>query len=277
MDISLTVFLATALLGVIAAVVFALVPALQTVAGDVADTLRQGARTTTAPRQRQWLRNALAVAQVAITLALLFGSGLMLTAADRAVNGAFGFDKKGVLTARLVLPERPVRRTRTAPAVRRHRSRSPAHDSGRLAGGDGQQPPVRRQQRVAASSGLTVSPWSRGDVRYVDYRRITPEFFSTMRIPLLAGRLFNDADRDTTQAVAVVSRSLADRYWPKADPLGRQFSVGDSREPNHRRRRRRRRRARLVPAAPCADGLSASDAGRAVLRRVRRHGPSAIR
>ena len=80
---------------------------MQTVRADVADTLRPGRATTTAPRQRHWLRNSLAAAQVALTLALLFGSGLMLTAADRAVNGAFGFDKHNLLVARLVLPERP--------------------------------------------------------------------------------------------------------------------------------------------------------------------------
>jgi len=230
MDVSLTVFLATALVGVIAAVVFGLVPALKTVAGDVADTLRQGARTTTAPRRRQWLRNALGVAQVAITLALLFGSALMLTAADRAVNGATGFDKQGVLTARLVLPEgpyaEPERRRQFIDTVLDRLRMIPAVSAAAMAsslpyGGS-------TGSREFRPAGVPLEP---GDVRHADYRRITPEFFSALRIPLLAGRLLNDADRDTTQAVAVVSRSLADRYWPNADPLGRQFSVGDSKEP----------------------------------------------
>ena len=61
-------------LGALATLIFALVPAWQTVRGGIADTLRQGARTTTPPRQRLWLRNSLAAAQVALTLALLFSS-----------------------------------------------------------------------------------------------------------------------------------------------------------------------------------------------------------
>jgi putative ABC transport system permease protein len=229
LEVSLTVFGATALVGMIAAVVFGLLPALKTVSGDVADTLRQGARNTTAPKQRQWLRNSLAVAQVAVTLALLFGSALMLTAADRAVNGPTGFDKRGVLTARLVLPERPyaeperrrqfintvLDRLRTIPAV----SVSALTSALPYGGGSG--------SREFRPAGVALQP---GEVRYADYRRITPEFFDAMRIPLLAGRPLNDADRDTTQAVAVVSRSLVDRYWPNADPIGRQFSAGDSKE-----------------------------------------------
>ena len=101
------VFWSTAALGALATLVFALLPALHTARADVADTLRQGSRSTTAPRQRQWLRNALASAQVAVTLALLFGSGLVLSGVNRAVDGAFGFDKRNLLVARVVLPERP--------------------------------------------------------------------------------------------------------------------------------------------------------------------------
>jgi hypothetical protein len=51
-----------------------------------------------------------------------------------------------------------------------------------------------------------------GEVRSVDYRRVTPEYFATMRIPLLAGRAFNEGDRAETTAVALVSRSVASRY-----------------------------------------------------------------
>ena len=82
-------------------------PALQTVRNDVAETLRQGARTVTASSRRDWLRNTLAASQVALTVALLFCAGLMLDARSRAVNGAMGFDQSGLLIARVVLPELP--------------------------------------------------------------------------------------------------------------------------------------------------------------------------
>ncbi len=97
----------TALLGVIATIAFSLLPALHASRASVADTLRESGRTQTASSRRQWIRGSLAVAQVALTLALLFGSGLMLAGADRAVNGALGFNKNNLMTAQLVLPDRP--------------------------------------------------------------------------------------------------------------------------------------------------------------------------
>lgn len=70
--------------------------------------------------------------------------------------------------------------------------------------------------------GVVLQP---GEVRQVDYRRITPEYLETMRIPLLAGRPLNEGDRRDTMAVALVSRSLAARYWNEEDPIGRQFRL----------------------------------------------------
>ncbi|MGH9173187.1 MAG: FtsX-like permease family protein, partial [Vicinamibacterales bacterium] len=70
--------------------------------------------------------------------------------------------------------------------------------------------------------GVTLQP---GEVRRVDYRRITPEYFATMRIPLLAGRALNTGDREETQAVALISRSVVTQYWNDADPIGREFRL----------------------------------------------------
>ena len=77
--------------------VFSMMPALQAIRAQVADSLRQSGRTLTAGRNRQWLRSALATTQIALALALLFASALALTAADRTVNGVLGFDKNNVL------------------------------------------------------------------------------------------------------------------------------------------------------------------------------------
>jgi putative ABC transport system permease protein len=224
MTVSPAVFWATAALGALATMVFALLPAWQTVRADVADTLRHGSRSTTAPRRRQWLRNTLAAAQVAITLALLFGSGLMLTAADGAVSGAFGFDRTNLLVSRVILPERPyadperrrqfmtgvLDRLRTIPAVSAASMVSNLPYTG------------SNSFREFWLDGVTLQP---GEMRYVDYRRATPEYFATIRIPLLAGRVFTEGDREGTTAVAVVSRSVATKYWNDEDPIGRQFRL----------------------------------------------------
>jgi putative ABC transport system permease protein len=224
MAISPAVFLSTAAFGAIATVVFALGPALHTVRRDVADGLRQGTRTTTASRQRHWLRNTLAGAQVATTLALLFGSTLLLSAAGNAVNGAFGFDKRDVLVARVVLPERPYSdpekrrdfinrvlvRLRSIPAV------STASIVSNLPYG------ATNSTRPFHPDGQAVDP---REVRDVHYRRIAPGYLEAMRLPLIAGRDLTEHDRQDTQPVALVSRRLADRYWPNGDALGRQFRL----------------------------------------------------
>ncbi len=224
MDISPVMFWSTAAFGALAIVLFAVVPAFQTVRADLADTLRQGSRATTAPRQRHWLRNTLAATQVAITLALLFGSSLMLSAVDRAINGSLGFDKDSLLVARLVLPEgsyaEPERRRQFINGVLDSMRAIPAVSSAAMAshlpyGGSS-------ASREFWIDGVTLQP---GEAQYVDYRRVTPNYLETMRIPLLAGRALNDDDRRDTQAVAVISRSVADRYWTGHDPIGRQFRL----------------------------------------------------
>lgn len=224
LDISPVVFWSLAAFGLLATLLFALIPAIQTVRADVADTLRPGARTMTAPRQRHWLRNSLAAAQVALTLALLFGSGLILTAANRAVNGAFGFDKHDLLVARLVLPERPYadadRRRQFISGVLERVRAIPAVASGSMVsnlpyGGSS-------ASREFWIDGVTLQP---GEVRRAAYRPATPDYLATMKIPLLSGRGFNDGDRPDTTPVAIISQIVADRYFNDPNPIGRQFRV----------------------------------------------------
>jgi putative ABC transport system permease protein len=224
LTVSPMVFVVTALVGVTATALFALLPALKTVRTDVADTLRHGARTVTPSRQRNWLRSSLGAAQVAITLALVFGSGLMLTAVDRAVNSAVGFDKDNLLVARVVLPERPyedaerrrqfidgvIERVRAVPAV----SDAAMVSNLPYAGGNNSRP--------FWPEGVELQ---QGEVRSVDYRRITPNYFEAIGIPLLGGRSLNSLDRAGSQDVAVVSRVLVERYWPSEDPIGRRFRL----------------------------------------------------
>jgi putative ABC transport system permease protein len=224
LQVSPAVFFVTAGCGVLATMLFALMPALQTVRAEMADTLRQGARTITAPRRRYWMRNALAAAQVALTLALLFGSGLMISAVGRAINGTMGFDKRDLLIARVMLPERPYaeperRRQFISRVLERLRAIPAVSDAAMVsnlpyAGGNNARP--------LWPEGVTLRE---SEARFVDYRRITPEYFQTMRIPLLAGRALSDADTERSEATAVVSKSLADQYWPNADAIGRRFKL----------------------------------------------------
>jgi putative ABC transport system permease protein len=223
-QLSASVFVAMALAAVAATLLFALMPAVHAASAGVSVGLRHGGRTFTSSRQRQWLRSALATAQVALTLALLFGSVLALGGARRAVDGAFGFDKRNLLVGRLMLPERPY-----AEAEKRRQFINKVLDSMRAI------PAVSSVSMISNlpyAGGNTMREfWPEGavldarEVRQVDYRRASPEYFATMRLPLVSGREFNDGDRTDTMPVAIVSGSLVERYWPGQDPLGRRFKI----------------------------------------------------
>ena len=222
--IDFRLFAITALLGTAAMLMFSLVPALQAVRSQVADSLRQSGRTHTAGRSRQWLRSALATSQMALALALLFASTLALSAADRTVNGVLGYDKHNVLVGQLVLPTRTYedpekRRQFVSRVVDTMRTIPAVTDVGMIShipagfGGQG---------RRFYPEGVELTE---GEARAVDFRRVTSGYFPALRIPLVRGRWFNDSDRSESTAVAVVSEGLARRHWGEADPIGKRFKV----------------------------------------------------
>jgi putative ABC transport system permease protein len=227
LQLSPAVFAATAVAAAVATMSFAVFPAVYAARSQVSDGLRHGSRTMTSSRERQWVRSGLATAQVAITLSLLFGSVLATRAAHTAVEGAFGFDKRDLLVARLMLPERPYtepqRRRQFIDGVLDRMRTIPAVESAAMV------------SNLPYAGGNTVREfWPEGalveqrSVQNVDFRRASPDYFSTMRIPVLAGRGFTDADRGDTLAVAIVSKSLVDRYWPGQDPLGKRFKIAEN-------------------------------------------------
>jgi putative ABC transport system permease protein len=223
-EIDLRLFAVTALLGSAAMLTFSLLPALQAVRTQVAESLRQSGRTLTSGRNRQWLRSALATTQMALALALLFASTMALAAADRAVNGVLGFDKQNVLVGQLVFPTRTYedaekRRqfvTKVVEAMRSTPAITQIGVTSHIPAGFG------GNTRRFFPDGVQVTE---SEARAVDFRRVTTEFFSALKIPLLRGRWFDDSDRSDTTPVAVVSTAVAQRYWGDEDPIGKRFKV----------------------------------------------------
>ena len=222
--VDLRLFVVTAVLGTLAMLVFSLVPAFQATRAHVADSLRQSGRTLTPGRRRGWLSSTLATSQVALALALLFGSGLLLSVADRAVNGALGFDKNNVLIGQVVLPERAYadadKRRQFITSVARGMEQIPAvSDVGMTSN-------VPAGFSNASRSFLPEGQDLReNEAPVVDFRRVSDGYFAALRIPLLKGRWFDDRDRTDSTPVAVVSTGLAEGYWPGQDPLGRRFKT----------------------------------------------------
>jgi predicted permease len=173
------------------------------------------------------LRSVLVFAEVAATVTLLVGAGLLLKALWRVQAVDVGFRAEGMLTARTELPmpkyrtpearrgfyDRVLTDIRALPGVT-----SAAYTTGLpLALGGG--------VMAVTSPGIVDDQVSapRASVRFV-----TPDFFSTMRIPLRRGRYLGAQDDATAPFVVVMSESLARRFWPDQDPIGRQITVFNS-------------------------------------------------
>ena len=216
-------FMATALMSGAAVMLFALAPAWRAARQNVSDGLRFGARLTDgAGRQRA--RSLLAVSQIALTLALLVGAGLALMAVYRVTEGPLGFDKSSLLVGRVNLPEsrypsaesrqqfveRVLARLTSLPAVKAASVTSIVPYSGQ----DSSTSFWREQTQPRPSEAVDVSR-----------RRVSPETFETLGIPLVAGRRLTPADRADAPPVAVVSQSLARRFWPDQSALGQRFRV----------------------------------------------------
>jgi len=222
--INVELFAVTALLGTLAMVVFSVLPAVQAVRAQVSDTLRQSGRSLTPGRNRQWLRSALAVTQVALALALLFASAMSITAADKTVNGLLGFDKENVLVAQLNLPERSY-----GDADTRRRFITEVTDAMRG---------IPAVVHIGATSIIPAAfnnnsrrffpegtDLKENEARFANYRSATSDYFAALKIPLVRGRLFDDSDRVDSPPTAVVSAALAAAYWGDADPIGKRFKL----------------------------------------------------
>jgi putative ABC transport system permease protein len=223
LSIDVTVFGFAAGIAVLSGLVFGLVPALHASRAQVNNSLKETARGTTDSGSQQRLRSALIVAQVALSVSLLIGAGLLVRSFRQLQQVDPGFALDRLATMRLILP-----RTTFNTEVKQRAF----YD--RLLPAVGALPGV---QSVATSSGVPLSggntgteldipgrPIARGVPSSADWRLVSPGYFKAMNIPL-RGRDFDDRDVGTPETpaapVTIISESMARRYWPGEDPIGR--------------------------------------------------------
>jgi putative ABC transport system permease protein len=226
-DLDLRLLAFTAAVTVLTTLLFGLAPALRASRSDLTATLREGGRGGSAGRARQRSRKLLVVAEVAIALMLLVASGLSIRGTLRLARGDHGYDPDGLMTFEISLPDRkygdPEPRRQFFRTVLEGIRETPGVVSADLA-------LVLPSSGNNYTNGVDVEENRIANVSErpnAHFRVITPGYFETMRIPILAGRAFGSEDREDKAPVAIVSRLFADRSWPSADPLGRRFRAGD--------------------------------------------------
>jgi putative ABC transport system permease protein len=218
------VLLFSVFLSFVTGLLFGLVPALQSIYGGLHESLKEGARGSSSGGHRGKLRAVLVVAEMAIALVLMTGAGLLMQSFSRLMRVNPGFSSDHRMTFLLNLPPN------------------------RYA-----QPEIQRQfyrqvfERVKAlpgveSAGLTSYLPLSGAIRFVYFcpedivcqgvgkdpltalRQVNNGYFETVGTPLLLGRIFNEGDHASSPPVAIVNQTVAERYWPGKNPIGKHIA-----------------------------------------------------
>jgi putative ABC transport system permease protein len=216
----------TLALSLLAGMIFGLAPALRAMRVNVNEELRENGRGTGGVRLGL-SRRLLVISEIALSLVLLTGAGLLTKSLLRlqAVNP--GFEAENVLVARLSLPKAqyPNRAAATA-FYEKLRPRLEGLPGVESVGVTSALP----LSGVLASIPFTVEGRASvpGEALWADYRLISTGYFHALRIPVLAGREFNERDTAETATVALISQGFARRYWPNGDPLGAHLRIDDN-------------------------------------------------
>jgi len=212
----------TLLIAGLTSVLCGLAPALEATKHNLHDALKEGSKATTAGLHRNRLRNGLVVAEVALSLLLLVGAGLMLNSFARFVTLNRGFQPDHLLVAKLDFSvsgfttwQRP---TTTRPQVALLELMQRLQT----------QPSVQSVAAVSAllhSSGIVLEQGQPPETPHVYYKGVTPDYFRTMGIALLQGRAFTEHDLFGAPGVVIINETTAKRYFPNVNPVGKWLAM----------------------------------------------------
>jgi predicted permease len=220
--VNTSVMIFTAVIGLAAGILFGIAPAWQTARADTHDALKEGGRAGTAGPAQARLRSLLVAIEVSLALILLVGSGLFLKSLIRLQAVETGFDAHGVMTGFVSLPQEQyadvARRNAFFKSVVDRLQHTPGVINAAAAlpipffGGTGGSFNIE---------GVTVAP---GDpVPHGAVQWVTPDYFSTLGIPIKRGRVFTEQDNIGNQPVAIIDENLARQYWPNENPIGKRI------------------------------------------------------
>ena len=229
MDISLDVriLVFTTAITLLTGLSFGMVPALQASKPNLNEMLKDAGRGSTEGGRRQIVRSALVVIEVAISLVLLVGAGLVIRSFIGLQKVDPGFDPENALTVSISLTERKypeqdrqaafysrlIERVSALPGVQATGAATAVPFSDAHWGGH-----MGRGFRIEDSAGVRAEDWT-------GYYSVSPNYFRAMGIPLLRGRLFTEIDTKGALRVAIINSTMAKRYFPNEDPIGKRIRL----------------------------------------------------
>jgi putative ABC transport system permease protein len=232
-DVSASVLFFAFLVSILTGVLFGLAPALQAANPDQVENLREGGRGSGTGRRHSRLSRVLVVSEVALSIVLLAGAGLLLRSFWHVLEVRPGFNPSHLTTVQIWIPisNNPdtdpysveEKRADFLLEIFRRVSALPGVEQASISGND----------TLPMNSGRNYSPFSiqgraaeseRGPI--ADIAVVDTKYFRTMEVPLIAGRDFAGSDTYHTQPVAVIDQTLERQYWQDKDPLGQQLKFG---------------------------------------------------
>jgi predicted permease len=188
---------------------------------DVNDALKQSAKQSGLSRAQRRLARLFTLSEIACSLVLVIGSGLLLKSFIRVLEVPLGFDPEHALIMRTTLNRQRY------PAQRRHEvERSIAARLSSLPGvaavGITTHVPLADERQI----GFVIDGAPPDEFHWADNALVSGDYFNVMRIPLLAGRTFSDHDTPQSPMAAVINQTMARQYWPGQDPVGKGFKWG---------------------------------------------------
>lgn len=222
--ISYSVLAFTLVVSLLTGVLFGLVPAWQSARVNLTNALRESGRGADGGAQRHRALNLLVVAEVTLAMVLLTGSGLLVNSFARLQRVSPGFDTRYLLTARIDLPNpyaQPEQKAIFFDQLRQRVAALPGVEAVGLVtelplAGQSADLPFRIEGRPETEVGRGPN---------ADIRNVNHDYFRAMRIPLLKGRWFSEADVRRNAKVIVISETLAQRFFANEDPIGQRLRV----------------------------------------------------
>jgi predicted permease len=226
-------------LSILTGVIFGLAPAIQSARSNQVVSLREGGRGSGSSKYQTKISRFLVASEIALSLVLLIGTGLLLRSFWHLAQVQPGFDPHRIVTTRIWLavpndpsqdPYRPIdKRAAFLQEILRRVSALPGVEAASL-GAPNSLPmsnakfqfPFTIESRAADSERAPVA----------EFASVSPNYFQVLKAPLIKGRVFNDSDNSTGQPVALIDETLARRYWPDADPIGQHIKFGAGRGQN---------------------------------------------
>jgi len=224
----------TCLISLLSGILFGLAPAVQSGRSDVNRALKEGGRNAAGGQGRGRVRNVLVVAEIALSLVLLVGGSLMLKSFLLLQAVSPGVNPRNTLTMLINLPQRQYHDDAQVISFYENLLERVQTQSGIESAGVGMSLPpnlltvtdyftVEGQPAVSERSMLGLA----------DLVFASPGYFRALGVPLLKGRYFTTADRAGAAKVAIVNQTLAHRYWPNENPVGKRLKTGGPERPNN--------------------------------------------